>query len=114
MRQHWTLEKSRAFAVRMERQLEQVINAARVQDPLRKTIPRESYTVAHDAVVNLITLYRDHVSGADAVATRIAQAYAGCVAGTVDLPTAACIQGVVSTARTARERHLGLGTDVAS
>jgi hypothetical protein len=106
MRRHWTLEKCRAFAVQMEQQLEQVIDTAHARDPLGKTILRESCAAVHEAVVSLITLYRDHVCGAKAVATLIAQVYAGCVAGTMETPTAACIQRVLGTARTAREQHL--------
>jgi hypothetical protein len=111
MRQHWTPEKSRVFAVRMERQLEGVIDAARAHDPEPKTILRESCTAAHEAVVDLITLYRDHVAGANAVATHIAQAYAGCVVGTAEIPATACIERVLHTARGARERYLGAGPD---
>jgi hypothetical protein len=106
MRQHWTSEKSRALAVQMERQLEDVIAVSRARDPLSRNILGEHGAAAHEAVVNLITLYRDHVAGAHAMATLIARTYAKCGDGTVEPPTSACIQRVLSTAQAAREQHL--------
>jgi hypothetical protein len=106
MRQHWTLEKSRALAVRMERQLEHTIAASLALDPLGGTLDRMYGAAAHEAVVNLITLYRDHVAGTTAVATLIAKAYAKCIDSSVETTTSACIQRVLNTARTAREQHL--------
>jgi hypothetical protein len=106
MRQHWTLEKSRAFAVEMERQLEHVISVSRTRLPPNITVPREHGPAVHEAVVNLITLYRDHVPGANSAATLITRTYANCAASKSEILTSACVQTVLSLARTAREQHL--------
>lgn len=105
MRQPWTLERIRTEVVGAEQQLEQVISVSVLQDPPRKTIPEASYRVVHDAVVSLVTLFRDQVADA-AAATQIARAYAKCVAGTVTSPNVACIRHVLEVVRTVRERHL--------
>jgi len=105
MRQPWTSERIRTAVVGAEQQLEQVISASVMQDPPRKTIPEASYKAVHDAVVSLVTLFRDHV--ADTVsATLIARAYARCVAGTITAPNVACLRQVLDVVRTVRERHL--------
>jgi len=105
MRQPWTLERIRTAVVGAEQQLEQVLSVSALQDPPRKTISEASYRVAHDAVVSLVTLFRDHVLDA-AAATLIARAYAKCVAGTVTSPNVACIRQVLDVVRMMRERHL--------
>jgi len=105
MRQPWTSERIRTAVVGAEQQLEQVISIAAMQDPPRKTIPEASYQVVHDAIVSLVTLFRDHVADA-AAATLIAREYAECVAGTITSPKVACIRHVLEVVRRARERHL--------
>lgn len=105
MRQPWTQERIRTAVVGAEQQLEQVISISVMQEPPRKTIPEASYGVVHEAVVSLVTLFRDHVAD-NAAATLIAREYAKCVAGTITLPKVACIRHVLEVVRLARERHL--------
>jgi hypothetical protein len=105
MRQPWTSERIRTAVVGAEQQLEQVISISAMQDPPRKTILEASYQVVHDAIVSLVTLFRDHVGNA-AAATLIARAYAKCVAGTVTLPKVACIRHVLEVVQAMREQHL--------
>jgi len=109
MRQPWTSERIRTAVSGAEQQLEQVISVAVLQDPPRKTIPEASYQVVHEAIVSLVTLFRDHVADA-AAATLIARAYAKCVAGTVTAPKVACLRHVLEVVRTVREQHLSAGT----
>jgi hypothetical protein len=105
MRQPWTSEKIRTAVAGAELQIEQVISISVLQDPPRKTIPEASYGTVHDAVVSLVTLFRDHVADAGA-ATLIARTYARCVAGTVVSPNVACIRHVLEVVRMMREQHL--------
>jgi len=105
MRQPWTQERIRTAVVGAEQQLEQVISISALQDPPRKTIPEASYAAVHEAVVSLVTLFRDHVADA-AAATLIAREYAKCVAGTIAAPNVACLRHVLEVVRMARERHL--------
>jgi hypothetical protein len=105
MRQPWTSERIRTAVVGAEQQLEQVISIAAMQDPPRKTILEASYQVVHDAIVSLVTLFRDHVADT-AAATLIAREYAKCVAGTITLPKVACIRHVLEVVQAMREQHL--------
>jgi len=105
MRQPWTSERIRKAVAGAEHQLEQVISVSAMQDPPRKTIPEASYQVVHDAIVGLITVFRDHVADA-AAASLIAREYAKCIAGTLASPSVACIRHVLEVVRTVRERHL--------
>lgn len=105
MRQPWTSERIRTAVVGAEQQLEQVISIAALQDPPRKTILEASYQVVHDAIVSLVTLFRDHVADA-AAATLIARAYAKCVAGIITLPKVACIRHLLEVVQAMREQHL--------
>lgn len=106
MRKQWTPEQIRTRVVRAERELEQVIAASIAHDPQRKTLLGASRALAHDAVVSLITLYRDHVAGTAAVAAQIAREYARCIEGASEPPNLACMQQILGLARAARERHL--------
>jgi hypothetical protein len=109
MRQPWTLERIRTAVVGAEQRLEQVISVSALEDPPRKTIPEASYQVVHEAIVSLVTLFRDHVADA-AAATLIAREYAKCLAGTITAPKVACIRHVLEVVRTMREQHLSAGS----
>jgi hypothetical protein len=106
MRRPWTLEQLRAAVAAAERQLEGAIAAALAHDPAARLLPGASRPLVHEAVVGLVTLFRDHVAGAGEVATLIAREYAKCTGGTPEAPTLACIQRVLGLVRAARERHL--------
>jgi hypothetical protein len=107
MRRPWTLEQLRAAVAAAERELEGAIAAALAHDPAARLLPGASRPLVHEAVVGLVTLFRDHVAGAGEVATLIAREYAKCDAQcTGSAPTLACIQRVLGLVRAARERHL--------
>jgi hypothetical protein len=109
MRRPWTLEQLRAAVAAAERELEGAIAAALAHDPSARLLPGASRPLVHEAVVGLVTLFRDHVAGAGEVATLIAREYAKCDAkctgGAPGAPTLACIQRVLGLVRAARERH---------
>jgi hypothetical protein len=82
MRQHWTSEQIRALVVNAEKQLEQAITTSLLQDPLHETVLDDVRGEVHDAIVSLITLFRDHAAGTTDVASLIAREYAKCSHGT--------------------------------
>jgi hypothetical protein len=106
MRRPWTLEQLRAAVAAAERELEGAIAAALAHDPAARLLPGASRPIVHEAVVGLVTLFRDHVAGAGEVATLIAREYARCVGDAPGTPPLACIQRVLGLVRAARERHL--------
>lgn len=106
MRRPWTSEQLRAAVVAAERELEGAIAAALARDPAARLLSGASCPLVHEAVVGLVTLFRDRVAGAGEVATLIAREYAKCTDGAPEAPTVACIQRVLGLVRAARERHL--------
>lgn len=73
MRKHFTPAQVRMMVSRAERQLEQVANGAAPSDG---SISPAGRVIFDDAVVSLIRVFREHVDGGGAVATRIAREYA--------------------------------------
>jgi hypothetical protein len=110
MRRPWTSEQLRAAVAAAERQLEGAIAATLAHDPSARTLIASSCPFVHEAVVGLVTLFRDQVAGAGEVATLIAREYAKCDArcagGAPGTPTVACIGRVLDLVRAARARHL--------
>lgn len=63
MRRQWTIERIRTAVLHAEQQLEQAIAATLAENPLRKAIPETQRSAVHDAVVGLVTVFRDHAAG---------------------------------------------------
>lgn len=89
-----------------ERQLEHAIAATVEEDPLRKAIPETLRPAVHEAVVGLVTVFRDHAAGTADVATLIAREYAKCVERAPGTPSLACLRHVLSVVQRAREQYL--------
>jgi hypothetical protein len=106
MHRQWTIERLRTAVLHAERQLEQAIAATLAEDPLRKAIPETLRSTVHDAVVGLVTLFRDHAAGTGDVATLIAREYANCVERAPEPPSIACVRHVLSVVQRAREQYL--------
>ena len=106
MHRQWTIERIRTAVLHAERQLEHAIAATLAEDPLRKAIPETLRPAVHDAVVGLVTVFRDHAAGMGDVATLIAREYARCVERAPRTPSLACLRHVLSVVQRAREQHL--------
>jgi hypothetical protein len=106
MHRLWTIERLRKAVLDAEGQLEQAIAASLAEDPLRKAIPETLRLTVHEAVVSLVTVFRDHASGTAGVATLIAREYAKCVEQAPGTPSLACLRHVLSVVQRARVRYL--------
>jgi len=106
MRRQWTIERIRIAVLDAERQLEHAIAATLAEDPLRKAIPESLRPTVHDAVVGLVTVFRDHAHGMAEVASLIAREYAKCVERAPGTPSLACLRHVLAVVQRAREQYL--------
>jgi hypothetical protein len=89
---------------RAERHLEEIIAGCLAQKPPARNISKRSHPLAHETIVGVVTLFRDHVAGAASVATLIAREYAKGVDATAGVPTLTSIEKILGFVREANRR----------
>jgi hypothetical protein len=104
MSSHFTEAQIRMLICRAERQLEEIVAGCLAQKPPARHISKRSHPVAHETIVSVVTLFRDHVAGAAGVATLIAREYAKGVDSTAGVPTLASIERILGFVREANCR----------
>ena len=104
MSSHFTEPQIRMLICRAERQLEEIVASCSTQKPSASNIPKHAHPVAHETIVSVVTLFRDHVAGAANVATLIAREYAKGVDATAGVPTRASIEKILGFVREANAR----------
>ena len=104
MSTHFTEPQIRMLISRAERQLEEIVAGCLAQKPCATNISKHSHPVAHETIVSVVTLFRDHVPGSTNVATLIAREYAKGVDATAGVPTRASIEKILGIVREANAR----------
>lgn len=104
MSSHFTEPQIRMLISRAERQLEEIVAACLAQKPSANNISKLSHPIAHETIVGVVTLFRDHVAGTASVATLIAREYAKGVDATAGVPTVASIKKILRFVREANAR----------